>query len=84
MDGHSAIKGMACQIERLEEITDYGRGVTANVGLIKGGTGCNVIPEHCSIEVDVRVDNMDQAREIEVMVLAYTIYDQYVELIMEG
>jgi glutamate carboxypeptidase len=84
MDGRSAIKEMARQIVRLEEITDYGRGVTANVGLIKGGTGCNVIPEHCSIELDVRIDNMDQAREIEVMVHAYTSFDQDVELIIEG
>jgi glutamate carboxypeptidase len=84
MDGRSAIKEMARQIVRLEEITDYGRGVTANVGLIKGGTGCNVIPEHCSIELDVRIDNMDQAREIEVMVHAYKSFDQDVELIIEG
>jgi glutamate carboxypeptidase len=84
MDGRSAIKEMARQIVRLEEISDYGRGVTANVGLIKGGTGCNVIPEHCSIELDVRIDNMDQAREIEVMVHAYTSFDQDVELIIEG
>jgi glutamate carboxypeptidase len=84
MDGRSAIKEMARQIVRLEGITDYGRGVTANVGLIKGGTGCNVIPEHCSIELDVRIDNMDQAREIEVMVHAYTSFDQDVELIIEG
>jgi glutamate carboxypeptidase len=82
MDGYSAIKEMARQIVRLEEITDYGRGITANVGLIKGGTGCNVIPEHCSIELDVRVDSMDQAREIEFMVHAYTSYDQDVELII--
>jgi glutamate carboxypeptidase len=84
INGRSAIKEMARQIVRLEEITDYGRGVTANVGLIKGGTGCNVIPEHCSIELDVRIDNMDQAREIEVMVHAYTSFDQDVELIIEG
>jgi glutamate carboxypeptidase len=84
MDGRSAIKEMARQIVRLERITDYERGVTANVGLIKGGTGCNVIPEHCSIELDVRIDNMDQAREIEVMVHAYKSFDQDVELIIEG
>jgi|TARA_B110000046_G_scaffold141977_1_gene148765 glutamate carboxypeptidase len=84
INGRSAIKEMARQIVRLEEITDYGRGVTANVGLIKGGTGCNVIPEHCSIELDVRIDNMDQAREIEVMVHAYKSFDQDVELIIEG
>ena len=54
-DGRSAIKEMARQILALEEMTDYERGVTVNVGLVSGGTGVNVVPETCIAEVDVRL-----------------------------
>ncbi len=84
MDGRSAIKEMARQILRMEEITDYDRGITANVGLIEGGTGCNVVPEHCSIELDIRVDNMELANEAEALVNAYTSFDPDVELAISG
>jgi len=31
------------QIPRVEGKTDYARGITCNVGLVKGGTGVNVV-----------------------------------------
>ncbi|MDP1839298.1 MAG: M20/M25/M40 family metallo-hydrolase, partial [Reyranella sp.] len=43
-DGRSAILEMAKQILRIEGKTDYARGITCNVGLIKGGSGVNVTP----------------------------------------
>ena len=84
MDGRSAIREMARQILRMEDITDYDRGITANVGLIQGGTGCNVVPEHCSIELDIRVDNMELAVEAEALVNAFTSFDPDVELTISG
>lgn len=54
-DGRSAIKEMARQILALEALTDYERGLTVNVGLVSGGTALNVIPEHATAEVDVRL-----------------------------
>ncbi len=57
-DGRSAIREAARQIVRIEELTDYGRGVTTNVGTISGGTADNVVPQHCRFSVDLRVENM--------------------------
>ena len=57
--GRSAIQAAAHAIAamplgRLDEAT------TANVGLIRGGTAINVVPEHCEITAEVR--SLDDAR----------------------
>jgi glutamate carboxypeptidase len=54
-DGRSAILEMAKQILRIEGKTDYARGITCNVGLVKGGTGVNVVSAECTAEIDLRV-----------------------------
>ena len=64
MDGRSAIKEMAHQILKLEALTDYERGLTCSVGTIIGGTLTNVIPNECSVSVDLRVPEMETASEI--------------------
>ena len=55
-DGRSAIREAAHQILAIEALTDYGRGVTTNVGQISGGTADNVVPQHCGFAVDLRVE----------------------------
>ena len=63
-DGRSAIHEMARQIMRIEAKTDYARGITCNVGLIQGGTGVNVVPSECKVEVDLRVPSQQLAEEM--------------------
>jgi glutamate carboxypeptidase len=63
-NGRSAISEMARQIPVLESLTDLAAGVTVNVGTIKGGTSPNTVPAECSIEVDVRLQRMDQVDSI--------------------
>jgi glutamate carboxypeptidase len=53
--GRSAIRTAARITEELEARTDYQRGVTFNVGMIQGGTSRNTVPEHCWLELDVRL-----------------------------
>ncbi|MCG8509943.1 MAG: M20/M25/M40 family metallo-hydrolase, partial [Rhodospirillales bacterium] len=62
--GRSAIKELARQILVLEEMTDYDKGLTVNVGVIEGGTRPNVIPEFASAEVDMRVPTHALADEM--------------------
>jgi glutamate carboxypeptidase len=45
---------MAWQILRLEEMTDYDRGLTVNVGVARGGTRANVVPAEAALNIDVR------------------------------
>lgn len=83
-DGRSAVREMAHQILAIEALTDYGRGLTANVGLISGGTGANVVPAHCRIEVDVRVADMASARFVEERMRSLSSSDPEVRLVVEG
>lgn len=64
-EGRSAIRAMAHTILEIEGWTDYKRGITTNVGLVAGGTGVNVIPEHCRINADVRVVDPQSAAEMD-------------------
>jgi glutamate carboxypeptidase len=49
--GRSAIREMARQILRIEEMTDEEKGCTLSVGIISGGTFVNTVPIHCEAEV---------------------------------
>jgi glutamate carboxypeptidase len=69
-DGRNAIYEAARQIEAIEAMTDYGRGVTTTVGLIGGGTAMNVIPQHCRFSVDIRVETAADGAELEARILA--------------
>ena len=53
--GRSAILEMAHKIIAIQLLTDYEKGITFNVGTVKGGTVRNAVPDHAEIEVDVRV-----------------------------
>ncbi len=49
--GRSAIARMAALITRIEEMTDYERGITYSVGTVKGGIFVNVVAIACTAEV---------------------------------
>src|SRR5512141_432369 len=53
--GRNAIEEMAHQVVAIQKLTDYSKQTTLNVGVIRGGTVSNVVPEEARIEVDVRV-----------------------------
>ncbi|MGB8887223.1 MAG: M20 family metallopeptidase [Candidatus Korobacteraceae bacterium] len=53
--GHSAILELAHQIQALSGLTDLKRGITLNVGVIRGGTRTNVVAAEAIAEVDLRV-----------------------------
>jgi glutamate carboxypeptidase len=68
-DGRSAIRELANVIQTLEAMTDMTRGVTVNVGVIRGGTKPNVIPEQAYAEVDMRVPTIADAEELVPKIL---------------
>jgi glutamate carboxypeptidase len=83
-DGRSAILEMARQIVRIESRTDYNRGITVNVGLVKGGTGVNVIPAECVAEIDLRVPDPRTAEEMTDWFLKLEPIGPDVEVHVEG
>jgi len=82
--GRNAIRELARQIEAMEAMTDYERGLTVNVGLVGGGTRQNVVPEHAWAEVDVRVPNPALGEEITRRMLALQSMDPDCRLVVTG
>jgi len=68
-DGRSAIRELANIIQTLEAMNDLKRGVSVNVGVVRGGTKPNVIPEEAYAEVDMRVPTMADADELVPKIL---------------
>jgi glutamate carboxypeptidase len=68
-DGRSAIRELANIIQTLEALTDIKRGVTVNVGVVRGGTRPNVIPEEAYAEVDLRVATTADADDLVAKIL---------------
>jgi glutamate carboxypeptidase len=68
-DGRSAIRELANVIQALEAMNDRKRGITVNVGVVKGGTRPNVIAEEAYAEVDLRVPAFADADEFVPKIL---------------
>ena len=68
-DGRSAVRELAHIIQTLEAMTDTKRGVTVNVGVVRGGTRPNVIPEEAYAEVDLRVPTLADADDFVPKIL---------------
>jgi glutamate carboxypeptidase len=83
-DGRSAILEMARQIVRIESRTDYARGITVNVGLVKGGTGVNVVSAECTAEIDLRVPDPRTAEEMTHWLLSLEPIGHDVDVHVEG
>ena len=74
-DGRSAIREAAHQILAIEAMTDYTTGVTTNVGLISGGSGVNVVPAQCHLDIDLRVPTPELADSVTARILGLTAQD---------
>ncbi len=76
-DKASAILEMARKIIAIEAMNDHERGITANVGTVKGGIGSNTIAEHAVAGVDFRFvkenDNRTIKKKIEEITGSTTV-----------
>ena len=68
--GRSAILEAARIVTDLQALNGRWPGVTINVGVISGGTRPNVVPERCSLEVDVRAVTRGALVEAEAAIRA--------------
>lgn len=53
-EGVNAIEALAHYVVEAQKLTDYAKGVTVNVGTVRGGTKRNIVPAEASALVDVR------------------------------
>jgi glutamate carboxypeptidase len=68
-DGRSAIRELANIIQAVEAMNDLKRGVTVNVGVVRGGTRPNVIAEEAYAEVDLRVPSIADGDDLVPKIL---------------
>ncbi len=64
-DGISAIEELAHQVLRLHALNDQGRGVSVNVGVVRGGTFENVVAADAEAQIDVRVSSAADLSRLE-------------------
>ena len=68
-DGRSAVRELANVIQALEAMNDLARGITVTVGVVRGGTRPNVIPEEAYAQVDLRMPTIADADELVPKIL---------------
>ncbi|HKD86788.1 MAG TPA: M20 family metallopeptidase [Terriglobales bacterium] len=82
--GESAILELAKQIEAVSQLTDLKRGITLNVGTIRGGTRTNVVADEAAAEMDLRVRNMHDGSEMERRIRELRPINPHCALEIEG
>lgn len=63
--GRSALLAAARLLLALQDLNDSPRGTTVNVGVLRGGSRPNVVPELAELEVDVRAVTLEAQERVE-------------------
>jgi glutamate carboxypeptidase len=63
--GSNAIVDLARQIEKISTFTELKKGLTVNVGVVRGGSRTNVVPAEASAQVDVRIARIKDGNGID-------------------
>ena len=69
-DGISAIEELAHQVLALHDLNDEERGVSVNVGVVRGGTSENVVAAEAEAAIDVRVSRYEDRKQLEAALAA--------------
>lgn len=81
---HSAILELARQIDRISGLTRISGGITANPGVIGGGTQRNVVASNAWAEIDVRTPTMRDAARIDRALLGLRAFNNACKLHVSG
>jgi len=82
--GASAILELARQTEKLHSMNDPSNGTNFNVGVVKGGTQCNVVAAKAEIELDVRFSCLKEAQRVNELMSNLRPFDERVSLTVKG
>lgn len=72
--GVSAVRELARQITAIDDLQDPAHGVTVTVGVIKGGTRANVVPDEASAIIDARANTRADADRVAAALKAAKPY----------
>lgn len=70
--GLNAIEELSYQIVKIQQLTDYSKGTTINIGSVSGGRAINIIPAFAEANGDIRVKTLDEYQRIEDAILSLT------------
>lgn len=82
--GHSAILELSRQINAISKLSDLRHGISVNPGVIRGGTRTNVIAAEASVEIDVRIKEVKQAKALDRKLRGLKPFDKHCKLHIEG
>ena len=82
--GQSAILELSYQIQAVSRLTDLKRGITLNVGVIRGGTRTNVVAAEAIAEVDLRIARKSDGPVMERKVKSLRPVNRKCHLEIEG
>jgi glutamate carboxypeptidase len=82
--GHSAIVELARQISAIWKMNDLRQGISANPGVIRGGTRTNVVASDATVEIDVRIKKAQQAKALDRKLRSLKAFDKHCKLTIEG
>jgi glutamate carboxypeptidase len=63
-DGANAIWALSRFVDAAQQLTDYAKGVTVNVGQFSGGTSKNTVPERAECKLDLRYSTVADAEAL--------------------
>ena len=63
--GLNAIEELAHQIVVVQQLTDYERGTTINIGSVHGGRAINIVPAYAAADGDVRIMRVDEYERVD-------------------
>ena len=63
-DGANAIWALAKFVDAAQQLTDYARGCTVNVGMFTGATSKNTVPETATCMLDLRYETVADAHAL--------------------
>jgi glutamate carboxypeptidase len=69
-EGVSAVEELAHQVLALHGLNDDARGVSVNVGVVRGGTAENVVAAKAEADIDVRVPRHEDRERLEATLAA--------------
>lgn len=83
-DGVSAVDGLVEVIEELHRLRDSDRGITLNVGTIRGGTASNVIAQEAELSLDLRFRDPEDGQRVDEAIRRVRPADSRIRLELEG
>jgi glutamate carboxypeptidase len=82
--GANAIVELARHALAAAGLTDLGRSVTVNVGVVRGGIRSNVVPDRAEVEIDFRFPTLEGGRRVEAALRSLRPHDARIALEVEG